>query len=398
MMAIVAALSADLVVSTSAQASTWQAWFAKPAAAFCPKSDLLVSPTSATTDSFGVVHLHYANFSSFTSAVPPRGFSAKHETAGLRADLERSGIPATRAPLLARSSLVTQFCVSTRRYAGLQKAGHPVRSAAAGGTGGGSAPVVNSHNDGNWAGYSVDGGTGFNGVAANWTVQQSNATSEQPNEDSTWIGVGGDANDCVDSCSLIQEGTDMETGAGYRMWFEWVCNTCGKTIYAQHGSGYGISFIPAGSDAVGVGDPMAADVYWNGTSTACFVMVDDNPKRSVGINGCVSKPVPYDSKSIEWVDEDGLSQDNYFMADFGKTYWTEQGSWDVNDNSESLPKFAASPNFLVVGNIAADTTDNSYVPPCTDADVDAYPYGISTASGGSSITKWCNPGPPVAPS
>lgn len=386
-------LAASIVGSSPARASTWQAWFAKPGAASCPKGDLPVVPTSASSDAFGVVHLAYSSFPTFTSVVPPKGFSAKGESTGLRADLARYGISTAEAQQLDRHPKV-EFCASTHLYSELQT---QATSASQG-----KAPSVGSsgiynHADGSWAGYSVDGGTGFNGVAANWVVQQSNANAPAPNDDATWIGVGGDATDCNthSNCSLIQEGTDMQSGKGYRMWFEWVCSTCQQSIAPQFGSAYGISFIPSGSNVVRPKDPMAGDIYWYGTSEACFTMVDNNPNRAVGINGCVENPVPFDNKSIEWIDEDGMINSGYYQADFGQTNWSYQSSWDAVDNSESLPQFSASSSTTVVGNIAATSYSLNIVPPCSNSGVVAYPKDISYANGGSSINVWCRGGPPV---
>jgi hypothetical protein len=386
-------LAVGIVGGAHAEASTWQAWFARPGAASCSKGDSPVTPTAASSDIFGVVHLDYAGFPHFTSVVPPKGFNTNKESTGLRTDLARYGVSTAQAKILARHPIV-EFCASTDLYSGLQRSVNSVRHVDTTSVG---APIINSHADGNWAGYAVDGGDGFNGVAANWVVQQSNASAPSPNYDGTWIGVGGDSGDCDNhsDCSLIQEGTDMQSGEGYRMWFEWVCKTCGKTIDTQHGSGYGISFIPSGSNAVRPGDLMAGDVYWDSTSEACFTMVDDNPNRSIGITGCVTNPVPFDNRSIEWIDEDGASSSGYYMADFGQTNWSYQSSWDSAGHSESLPGFEGNSDFTVVGDIAATSYNNSLVPPCSDKSVVAYPEDISSTNGGSSINVWCRGGPPV---
>ena len=128
----------------------------------------------------------------------------------------------------------------------------------------------------------MDGGTGFNGVTGEWAVQQSNGSSPSPNNDGTWIGIGGDANDCFNhsECSLIQEGTQMQTGAGYTSWFEFVCGPsgCGNSVAPQFGSSYGVSFTSTGVDHVG--DVMFGNVYWSSSSTACFGL--ENLSESTG--------------------------------------------------------------------------------------------------------------------
>ena len=178
----------------------------------------------------------------------------------------------------------------------------------------------------------------------------------------------------------------MESGAGYRMWFEYVCKACGNSIPADHGSGYGVSL--SGSDAVSVGNQMTGSIYWNGTSEACFFMEDESTLALM--EGCVSNPVPYDNKSIEWIDEDGLFDNGYYMADFGQTNWSEQTSWNSAGSAESLSQFQTSSNFAVVGNIAA--TNSSAVPPCSTSGIMAYPENITSANGGSSTTIWCSGG------
>lgn len=299
--ALAAALSGVLAGSMPAQASTWQAWVPRPSAASCPKGDWLVSPTSASTDALGVVHFRYASFPTLTSALPPRDFNAKQESAGLRADLAESGVPAAGAQRLAQSRTAPEFCASTHLYAAPQSPQRATRRTDAAGS---AASGIADHWTENWAGYSVNGGTGFNGVEATWTVKQSIPDAYQPSEDATWVGIGGDHADIAanSNWSLIQAGTDMMSGNGYRMWFEWVCGSCGNTINVTYGPTSGISFT--GTNKLSVGDSISANVTWSNTSTACFNVVDS---KGPALGGCVSSPVPYDNKSIEWIDEDAYS-------------------------------------------------------------------------------------------
>lgn len=260
---------------------------------------------------------------------------------------------------------------------------------------------VASHWTANWAGYSVDGGTGFNGVQAAWTVQKNSSTAfSTPNDDDTWIGIGADHADVLDGTwSLIQAGTEMSSGSGFRSWFEFLCSPapgCGTSVGIQYASGYGVSFTTQGSNAnqVAAGDQMQGQVYWSGTIKACFDIGDTS--RSTGsLYGCILGLVPYDPHSIEWIDEDAYSTSNVFMSNFTKTLWTSEESLSPSTGQAiAISTFHGDSNFSVVGNIAATDTNQNMVPPCSTTGVDAYPENISSANGGSSDTLWCAEGPP----
>lgn len=406
-----AVLAVSALKTIPAQASVWQAWVPKPVAGSCPSGARLISPTSASTDSLGVVHFHYSSFPDFSSASPPKNFRVTSESSGLKADLIRSGITTKQAQRLAAVPVAPQFCVSSHLYAGFNKGSDSSRAikGKTGKAGGAKGKIgVADHNDANWAGYSVDGGTGFNGVAGSWSVETSRTPSNalQPSADDTWIGVGGDSADCDDhtTCSLIQEGTEMRSGAGYQSWFEFLCsenNTAcpgWHSVPIQYSSGYGVSFTATGSgaDVVRPGDVMSGTVYWIGTTKACFTL-DDNSRSTGSLSGCVTNEVPYDSKSIEWIDEDAWSGSD-FMADFGQTNWTGEESFSAGTgDTESLYTFAHNSSFTVVGNIAATEYDDTIVPDpgCNGFKLVAYPYGISSAYDGSSTNVWCSSGPPV---
>jgi hypothetical protein len=379
-----------LLIAAPAEASTWQSWVAKPAAASCASGSVLVAPTSASTDSLGVVHLKYANYPGLTSALPPKGFSVRQASAGLRADLASSGVRPDQAQSLANAASAPEFCASSHLYSGFQASKTATsKTSASSATSGGQY----AHSDGGWAGYSVDGGTGFNGVTGYWNVQQSNGSSPAPNNDGTWIGIGGDGNDCLNhsECSLIQEGTQMMTNNGYKSWFEFVCSPsgCGNSVAPQFGNAYGVSFTS--TNVVGVGDEMAGAVYWKSSSTACFTLTDYS-RSSGSFSGCVSGQVPYDNRSIEWIDEDGWANQGYYMADFSETHWQAQEAYSPS-TGQSTMVFGNS-EFSVVGNIAATSPNLNITPPCNSGVV-AYPTGESTANSGSSITVWCSAGPPT---
>jgi len=408
---VMATLAGSMLETAPAQASSWQAWIPMPAQAACPSGAEPLSPTSASTDSLGVVHLHYS-FPNFSSALPPKGFRAASESSDLKADLFRSGLLTKQAERLAKTPVAPQFCVSSHIYADFGK-GSPTSNSDNMSTSGeaeqnNSGTGIADHSDGNWAGYSVDGGTGFNGVAGSWSVGTSKTPSNalQPSADDTWIGVGGDLADCSThtTCSLIQEGTEMRSGVGYQSWFEFLCTKSGQpcpgstSVPIQYTSGYGVSFTATGSgvDVVRPGDVMSGNVYWVGTTEACFTL-DDNSRSTGSISGCASNEVPYDAESIEWVDEDAWWSSD-FMADFGQTSWTAQSSFSAG-TGQTVPisSFNNNSSFSVVGNIAATEADNTIVPDpgCNGFKLVAYPYDISSAYGGSSQTVWCSSGPPA---
>ena len=402
-LALVAAPLGGVLVAGPAQASTWQAWVAKPSTVPCPSGGTLVSPTGASTDSLGVVHVKYASFPTFSTTLPPKGFNAGHASQALDADLATSGLKPQQAQQLAQAVAAPAFCESTTQLHTTLPTGKSVKALSGartvGGTTGGTPSGTTgqyAHADGAWAGYTVDGGTGFNGVTGQWDVQQSNGSSPSPNDDGTWIGIGGDKADCDahSNCSLIQEGTEMHTGDGYRTWFEYVGSGGIDPVYGSNP--YGVTFDDD-SDTVHVGDIMSGMVTWASTSSACFTLTDEGSATG-GFSGCVDDlPVAYDSSSIEWIDEDADagSTTTTYLADFGHTYWENQDSYSPSAHNEiPLSTFNSDSTYSVTGYMAADPASTSITPPCGTKGLDAYPSGISSNDGGSSTTTWCAAGPP----
>lgn len=379
-----------------AQVREWPSGLARPQAITCASGSKAVVPTSAATDGLGVIRVHYAAFPKFTTIIPPRGFSAARASQALLDDLgiHAMSTAGEQARLLAQSSVARadqqiassripqSFCMSNAIFG----PDIPATSASPAA----SAGHYWSHY---WAGYTVNGS--FTGVTGSWTVQNCISCNSlgQPNADGTWIGIGGDQNDIKnnpENYSLIQAGTVMMTNHAWNSWFEYISSN--SSIDPTNSSLDGVTFTDGST--VRPGDVIYATVNWNTPSIPCFTFGDAS--RATGsFSGCINDPgIPYDTRSIEWIDEDpptgwfymsGNKWDNLagFMSDFGHTYWTDQEAYD--------PATGNTVPFTDYGYQAAIMERSGQpLPPCTGAPLMAYP---ENAAGASSDNAWCSQGP-----
>lgn len=363
-------------VARASSGPWWPSWIGRPAAPNCQAGEVPLVPSRATQDALGVVKIQYHGFPGLTSSFPPRGFSNSNVSPALRADLRRSGLPDNYVDALSVSSglRATAFCMSSPATAGANW--EPV----AGGfePANGISGVDNTHFESiNWAGYEV-GGT-WDGASADWTVEGSAANQLTPNREDTWVGVGGGAQDFNGSnYGLIQLGTEMQTNLGYRSWFEWVCGSCGYSINPTFGSAYGITF--SNGNTVRPGDSVSGLVYWNSTTSACFIFTDYS-RSSGSFSGCTGNMgIPYDRTTMEWIDESHYWLNGYYLSNFGHTYWSFQDAFNSSTGA-SLP----FTNYGYAADIMADP-NTAPVPPCSSAGLMAYPEGASNAS---SDTVFC---------
>jgi hypothetical protein len=315
--------------------------------------------------------------------LPPRGITSTIAAPAVLSDLSQSGIVGGGVTRAATNSTPPAFCMSTSNdVADWQPIALPASAAPLHSVAGNAGGVVNTHYDsGIWAGYAVDGI--WDGAQGEWTVEQAHPQSGTPNEEATWVGVGGDDADLAShggKYGLIQLGSEMRTGQGYRSWFEYLCACSGGGSTAKFHNYAGVSFTTGDNDSyLRPGDVLWALTYWDDPTTACFVMTDQT-RASGSFSGCVDNvPIPYDRNSMEFIDENQLA-DGYYLADFDHTHWLSQNSFNASKGTYS--KFT---NYRYVAYVMYDSTGPT-LPPCQHG-ILAYP---ENASNGSSDTVFCN--------
>jgi hypothetical protein len=378
------AASAVTALATQPSWPSWLARLARPTPASCQAGETSLAPTSAVPDSLGVIHFAYSDFPALTSSAPPRGFAAESASASLISDLEASGLAGSVLAKLPANPVAPSFCVSSSVLNGsaweaaaapakgvepLSKAQSSPESSPGNGD--------NTHYDtSNWAGYEVIGTVSQ--AQGQWTVETSAANQPTPNREDTWVGIGGGPTDSS-SYGLIQAGTEMLTGSGYRSWFEYVCGACGKSIGVTFNSAYGVTFY-SGSAGVRNGDQINTSVYWSTSTEPCFDLTDLT--RSSGtFDGCVNNPgIPYDRTSGEWIDEGHYYSTGQYLANFGTTRWSQETL-----SGSPSGATASFTNYPYAGIVMADP-GSSELPPCSNTQVQAYP---ENASSGTSDTVWC---------
>lgn len=364
----------------------WDARVGHPTAPACGAGQVAVMPTSAVGDAFGIVHVTYSQFPDLTTAVISPDALTAAPTPGLLDDVKTSGLRPADLVHSSTPAVAQALCMSGRSLdpnwtpvAG--PAQHSATDAQASAATTQDGPGPNTHySTTNWAGAQVSGT--FTGVYGQWTVQQSIVGPPAPNQDTTWIGVGGGHGDAIGS--IIQAGTDISSGGGYRNWFEIfgagaACNGNNAPSYSSCG---GVTFVSP--NYLRPGDAIWSQVYWTSQTRACFVL-DDTSRASGGLSGCVSNVgVKYDTNTIEWIDEghywnqQGIATGDH-LADFGQTHWTQADSYNPSTGA-----YQYYSDYPYASNVMNDpgTAGTS----CGVAGTMAYPAG---AGNGNSTTYWC---------
>jgi hypothetical protein len=364
------AVVAGATASASAMVAPWPSQVARPVAASCPRGEKLIAPTGGQTDRFGVTHITYQADPGLVANIPPKGLTASRVTPAVIADLGmRASHPAgpgrqhlvQQVISLGKDRTAPEFCWSRPDPAQARYKGDP--------------DTKNGHVYGNWAGYAVteaEYGGSINGVNGSWTVPQSH-TNTSGNAESTWVGVGGGLGEGSSTEGLIQAGTEMQTSAGYRTFYE-VIGTSGCTLNTKLCGKY------SSVNAVRPGDTVTATVWWDTSTSATFLVDTSNGGGEWDVSTSVN--IPYDHTSAEWVDE-----------------WPP--GWPYYDNPGTV-RFAdqsLSSNFAGEGPFTSPFT-GSYeavimAPPssgtsCSDAGVVSYPADpVNTITGGSSDIFTC---------
>lgn len=373
-LAVSAGVAGGIAASAPAFASPWPSQVARPAAASCPQGETLIAPTGGKTDSLGVTHITYRADPGLETVIPPKGLTAASQvTPAVMADLGLRVSHAASSKVrhleqqviqLGKNRTAAEFCWS--RVA-------PAKAFAKGDAITPQASVGHLYKP-NWAGYAVteaQHGAGINGVTGGWTVPQS-ITSSFPSVESTWVGLGGGLGEGSSTRGLIQAGTKMETDLGYRTFWEYV------------GSSGCISFCGAYSsvNAVRPGTSITADVWWDTSTTATFLVDTSSGNGDFDIPGR-SVNIPYDHTSAEWIDEwptvptnsPPIFQDYYDSP--GTVQFAGQGLTSAfgGQGSFSSP-FAGSFEAVIM---AVTTTSGTS---CSDSNVISYPAAAANTSGG----------------
>jgi hypothetical protein len=361
-----------LVNTASADVLSWPSQVARPGPGSCPQGEKLIAPTSGRTDTLGVAHLTYQADPGLEMMIPPKGLTASEVTPALMADVglyvHQAASPAAAQHLkqqvlyLAKNRTAPEFCLSRATNSS------------------GSRPpnAINDHNElTNWAGYAKgesEEGSGINGVEGDWFVPQS-MTKGTTSAESTWVGVGGsNIFEGSNVNGLIQAGTEMQTGSGYRYFWEYIGSSgCVNTFCGLYSS----------KDAIGPGDLISAEVTWKDTTDACFSLNDI--ERGIGFSGCHPVNIPYDHTSAEWINErpGGF---NYYDSP-GTVTWTSQNLTDgLNGSGTWHSPFSGSFDAIVM----SSTINNGPFVCDGSLPITSYPTGASNdGSGGYSKTLTC---------
>lgn len=275
----------------------WPQQLAHPTLASCPQGETLVAPTSGWTDDLGVSHITYKAAPGLVSMIPPKGLIADKVTTALLADV---GLPSP-------STHSSTYQRSVRQVIGLsqsQSAPEFCRSGPSHAFGMLDATAVASSSgdtvvSGNWAGYATtesERGEPITDVFGAWTVPQ-HTGGGTPSAEGTWVGIGGNALQNEANPGLIQTGTEMETGEGYRSFIEFAGGSGCTSQFCGHYSSV---------NAIDPGDSVQGEVLWENSTTACFYF-EDLSRSSGAWDTCgpvvTDYGIPYDPTSAEWIDE-----------------------------------------------------------------------------------------------
>lgn len=233
---------------------------------------------------------------------------------------------------------------------------------------------------------------------------QSSGYNQPHNKLVTWVGVGGDD----PNYGLIQLGTSMETGMGYRSWFEWVGEGTGVT--EQFGNLGAVMY--AGTNVVRPGDSVFGMVDWmkDGSDYDMCFDFSDFSRSSGSFSGCqprvpapkhpeLGKAIKHDTSSMEWIDE--MDTSDYPLSFFWQTQFFDQGSidFDIPGDSDVLD-FTTLPYIADIMGDGSPTTVPKPYPPgapwegCTSEilvfPLDPVPAPPRSGTGGSSMNQQCN--------
>jgi hypothetical protein len=258
----------------------------------------------------------------------------------------------------------------------------------------------------NWTGYAVteaDFGSPIDYATGEWVVGQG-PTPGSPSASSTWVGVGGGLGEGSNVVGLIQEGTQMETNAGFQSWFEWIGTNAagGQTgVNEQDQSTSGVKFV--NNNTIQPGDTVTAFVNWASQTEACFLFANLS-ENSGSFSGCQTNlNIAYDHTSAEWIDErtrfsnsgcpgapNGDTHCYWYYANPGTTYWTNQQLAPGFSSAGSQSPFSYPFEALVLQTPGTFTEPS---PSCSENDVLGYPVNASTSNGaGSSQILYCRDG------
>jgi hypothetical protein len=360
-----------------AAAQSWPTQLALPAPASCPRGQTLIAPTGGWTDALGVSHLTYKADPGLASAVPPRGLTAGRVTAALAADVglrARGSASSSSHRLLVREVLnlaqnprAPEFCRSGPDLGMLDRtpaAGSPLRNT-----------VAFSSNWGGYATTQTEHGSPINGAMGSWTVPYHTA-GLSPSAESTWVGIGGGIGGETGGIGLIQAGTSMQTSEGFRSWWEYL-GTSGCTSFCGQYSSI---------DAIHQGDSIFAEVTWNTSTSACFI-VDDGSRTTGSYDVCQTINIPYDHTSAEWVNENHLDSGYYYDNPHTVSWSDMYIDNTVDGNGEWVSPFSTPYEAVLMG---PGTTPSAGTISCASGNFLSYPVGAaSTSSGGTSQILTC---------
>ena len=215
-------------------------------------------------------------------------------------------------------------------------------------------------------------------IVGSWTVGKS-ATSSQPSESSTWIGLGGGGGEGnPNNWGLIQDGVSLQTNEGYRSWWEYLGSTgCAGTLCDPHYTAI---------DAAGPGDFVTAQVWWSTTTEACFYFSDQTHSSASFFTCQASLPIPYDHTSAEWMNE--THWPDFYYDNPGTINWSGQKMTDsLGGGGTYISPFSGT----FEGVIMAPLGDSPTIPCSGSSDALAYPVkAVNTANGGSSQIISCS--------
>lgn len=383
--------SGAAAAATVSGAVSWPAQVAHPAAAACPAGQTLITPTGGWTDSLGVSHITYSSRPGMVDEIAPMGLTASRVTPALLDDLGLDAKGASKAAYqqhvsqalsMARSRTAPEFCYSPTPIA------PPVQPTASTATARAAVSAASANVDTYspyWGGTAIteyQSGSGINGAEIGYIQPLGSNIDGQggPASASTWVGVGDDGDIGSSVAGLIQAGTEMQTGYGYRAFYEQIGTSGCVDVFCGAYSAV---------NAVSPGQSIYAYVYWENSTHACFHV--DNGIVTI-FNLCSAIIVPYDHTSAEWVNENMEgSGDEY--ADPGTVTLTSQSYSNSFNADQGESPFATSDFNLIYMGYAGNNPNLSLGLGCGNSTLMSYPTdGVNYGSYATSKIITCNNG------
>jgi hypothetical protein len=193
--------------------------------------------------------------------------------------------------------------------------------------------VTNSH----WSGYVAHPASGRHFVTAEATITQPTyhapTSGCEPGYLVSWAGIGG-----FKSNNLIQDGTEIDQGATYIPWYEWL------------GAAGTINITPMPDVTIHAGDQVFIYVTYEASNETVGFYIADSDGTGHSLVTSLGNG-DFDGSTAEWIDERPLIDDAFpNLTNYGSDSWT--GAEVENDLGDYVPakNTASQTAVTMVGN------------------------------------------------